>query len=752
MLIHVGPAGQVTYDETIAGNPGDRKFLGFGANYPNGGSPYFPSPPTAGGSCVQDGEGCVHCSGGFSINLYSIQGSVEGTVRKGGEPVAGATVVAEAADRASDVSCGSGLASATTDASGRYTFTSPTAGGNNWGLGLLGDGSAKGERKYFLRACSQAGESASHAVLITSNDLKPAHFDIEEPIRGPCPDPSVGKPVNALNGAVWFDQTDVTLPTATGPIAFTRSYASSLANEGVASSLGAGWTHSYGQALELLPSGALKIRRANGEVAYFRDPEADLTYAASFPPWETSWVVREGVGGGTTYTRHFREGGQETYDSAGTLVGLVTAAGNATALAHDASGRLSAIGSGARSLTLAYDSSSRLETLVGPDGVIAWYAYGAGNRLARVTYADGTGYAFTYDSGGRVLNVADLAGAVVETHAYDAQGRGITSEISDGKERLSLAFLPGKTEVTNALGQVTTYEWSYVAGVRRITRITGPCESCGGSGSEVREWTYDDEGRIVAHTSGAHTSSYGYHPSGHLAWERNALDQTTSYTYDAQGRLLTATRPDGGVTTYTHAPAGPLTVTEKVTATQSRVTTFTYDGQGRPTSVTDPTGKTTVMAYDDTSGDLVSVTDPLNHSTGFGYDSLGRRTTVTDALNHTTTTTYDARGRVTRITQADGTHTDFGYDAAGRRTSVTDPMDRTTSYAYDAYGRLRHVVDPNRGTTSYTWDEMSRLVALTDALGRSTAFEYDGQGRVLKTTYPGGAFETYTYDSAGRVA
>jgi len=62
--------------------------------------------------------------------------------------------------------------------------------------------------------------------------------------------------------------------------------------------------------------------------------------------------------------------------------------------------------------------------------------------------------------------------------------------------------LPGKTEVTNALGQVTTYEWSYVAGVRQVTRITGPCHSCGTGGGDVREWAYDDQGRIVAYTSG----------------------------------------------------------------------------------------------------------------------------------------------------------------------------------------------------------------------------------------------------------
>jgi len=56
LLIYAGPVGQVTYDRNFGGLEGDAKFLGYGANYPNGSSPYFHSPPTGGGSCVRDAE------------------------------------------------------------------------------------------------------------------------------------------------------------------------------------------------------------------------------------------------------------------------------------------------------------------------------------------------------------------------------------------------------------------------------------------------------------------------------------------------------------------------------------------------------------------------------------------------------------------------------------------------------------------------------------------------------------------------
>jgi YD repeat-containing protein len=232
-----------------------------------------------------------------------------------------------------------------------------------------------------------------------------------------------------------------------------------------------------------------------------------------------------------------------------------------------------------------------------------------------------------------------------------------------------------------------------------------------------------------------------------LLTETDALGRETSYTYDTEGRVLTVTAPDAGVTTRTYGPSGPLTITDPI----SRTTTLAYTAAGKVETITDPRSKTTTLDYD-AYGDLESVTDPLSHVTTFGYDAMGRRTTVTDALEHTTTTAYDSRGRVTRITNHDGTHTDFGYDLGGRRTGVTDPMGRKTSYLYDVYGRLERAVDPLGGTTRYGYDLMSNLVSLTDAKGNTTAFAFDEYRRVERVTYAGGALETFAYDDAGRLS
>jgi RHS repeat-associated protein len=571
---------------------------------------------------------------------------------------------------------------------------------------------------------------------------------------GSGPPPNVGEPINVVNGNVWFDQSDTFVQGIVG-IPFVRSYNSLNAVAGISGSLGKGWSHSFERKLIFPPATPkiIKLRGDDADVVYFEDADGNQLFEALVPATEESSLLKSGG----SYTRSFRRGGSEVYDLQGRLTSVVDPAGNTITLLRDGAGRLTGIADpGSRSLTLSYDSDGKLASLSGPQGGIASYSYAPSTGvLQRVDYADGSGYTFTYDSRGGVLSVMDATGRLLEEHTYDNDGRGLTSSLANGREKYTLVYdnVHSTIEVTDALGHETTYTWSGFGGIhRRLTSIVGPCVSCGGGGSQTQTFDYDNEGRLLSETDGlGHSTTYVYDSNGDRVSETNALNQTTTYTHDAQGRVLTRSGPDGSLTTYTYAPGGPLTITEKLSATQSRTTSITYNGQGKAGAITDPRSKTTTLAYN-SAGDLTSVTDPLNHATTFGYDSMGRRTTVTDALNHTTTTTYDSRGRVTRITSADQTKTDFGYDLGGRRTSVTDPMGRTTRYVYDSYGRLESVIDPLNGVTRYGYNLMSSLTSLTDAKGQTTSFQYDAYNRVSSVTSPGGGQETYTYNAAGRLA
>ncbi len=75
------------------------------------------------------------------------------------------------------------------------------------------------------------------------------------------------------------------------------------------------------------------------------------------------------------------------------------------------------------------------------------------------------------------------------------------------------------------------------------------------------------------------------------------------YTYDRYGQVLTATDPNGKVTTTTYYAAtdpdlGKRGNVQTITNPLGHVTTITaYDLNGRPLSITDPNGVVTTLAY-----------------------------------------------------------------------------------------------------------------------------------------------------------
>jgi RHS repeat-associated protein len=733
-------------------------------------SGYLWSDSSVTASCTADtpppNEVCGNCQGTFNIQLYGASGSVDGTV---------VTLPLRVGESAQASVCLYSPTSASrmcspTDVNGNFDFRVPTEPGhsNHWGVPIsrpMRGSTGAGAEDYIAFVDEPEGDKTTVTVRSSKRAtavLGRLRFYVMPPeMRCPArrspsarvPNTSVGRPVNVLTGNVWFDHTDAVLPAVGGTLSLTRSYNSRNAVANIGGGFGRGWTHTYETRLSLPEPGVIELRGSDGVPIYFSDADGDLTYVGSVPLSEESTIVQAGVSPNRTFTRRFPAGGSEVYSDGGTLLSATDASGNLTTFGRDSAGRLAVITSGARSLSLGYDSSSRIASLSGPVGPLALYSYDSNGFLQRVTYPDGSGYTFTYDAIGEVLSVIDLAGRVVETHTY-GNGRGLTaSHAGDDVEKLTLSYddTNHRTTVTDILGHVTTYDWKSIQGMRQVTKIVGACSGCGGSGSEVQEWTYDAKGQVIAYKDEAGVTTYTYDDRGNLltlaAPAVTPGERTTAFSYDAANRVLTVARPIG-TTTYTHGPNGPLTVTNPMTKTTAMV----YGGLGgRVSTVTDPRGKSTTISYN-SNGDLVSISDPLTHATTFGYDAMGRRTTVTDALGHTTTTTYDVVGRVARVTAHDGTHTDFGYDKSGARSSVTDPLGRVTRYGYDVYGRLERVVDAIGGATTYTYDKMSHVVSLKDAKGQTTAFEYDTTGRLKKTTHPGGLFETFTYDTAGRLS
>ena len=136
----------------------------------------------------------------------------------------------------------------------------------------------------------------------------------------------------------------------------------------------------------------------------------------------------------------------------------------------------------------------------------------------------------------------------------------------------------------------------------------------------------------------------------------------------------------------------------------------------------------------------------------YTFNSSGQLITITDPNDYSTTLTYTS-GTLTTVTDAAGQTLTFAYGENGLVSSVTDPMSRETTYAYDGNGNLTSVTDPDGNVTSFTYDDDHLLLTMTfpngqsggpDA-GDSVTNTYNDSGQVLTQTDQMGNETTYAY-------
>jgi RHS repeat-associated protein len=247
---------------------------------------------------------------------------------------------------------------------------------------------------------------------------------------------------------------------------------------------------------------------------------------------------------------------------------------------------------------------------------------------------------------------------------------------------------------------------------------------------------------------------YEYNSKGLKTRETDPLGRETVYEYDTNEIDLLRVKQKNGsydlLQSYTYnGQHQPLTVTDAA----GQTTTYTYNSAGQVlTMVTPPRGgltlaqRTTTYTYD-TNGYLQSVTGPLPGATqSFTYDGYGRVRTTTGSDGYTLTYEYDALDRVTKVTHLDGTFQETTYnrlDAEGQR----DRLGRWTRTFHDALRRVTAVRDPLGRTTTYEWCACGSLDKLIDANGNATRWERDVQGRTTREIRADGAAWDYTYES-----
>jgi RHS repeat-associated protein len=234
-----------------------------------------------------------------------------------------------------------------------------------------------------------------------------------------------------------------------------------------------------------------------------------------------------------------------------------------------------------------------------------------------------------------------------------------------------------------------------------------------------------------------------------------------SVTFNYQGNLLVSSIDIYKQTTnYTYTSAGALNalMTKKQLPLGNVPTTQVYDTSGRVVSQTDPNNHVTKIAYDGNGG--TTITDALGNVTRQENDSNGDLTRLTDPNGAALSITFDSSNRRTSFTDKLGNRTTYTYDQpSGKRASITDALGNTTSYFYASqtqggftFYNLSSISYPDGTSSRFIYDSNRNLLSLTARDGTTTAYAYDSNGRMTRLTGANGKVSTYTWNADSTMA
>ena len=662
-------------------------------------------------------------------------------------------------------------------------------------------------------------------LVLPALSAPPADFldSVAEPYA-----PRVG-PVDTYRGRLTYQVDDLTIQDAGKAITATRTYRSHAPGNG---DLGAGWQTSFSEGLSTDLDGVTSMTLGDGSSVPFAEDAAagyvpQRGVVADFASDEDGSVVT--TPNDTTYT----------FDPSGLLTEMLLGdPGHQVDIDRNAAGKLSRVtGVSGRYLDYTRDSShltriadatgrgvdfdyadDHLTTVTGAAAeTVETYEYGTDGRLTKVlTASDATKLALGYDPEGRVAwvqergsgradieydsangrRVVTFADDTVLDQYYDAYGRVVIERTRGGSARhvvydgfgRPIADIPGIPAVAMEgyapPAGATLYDFSGdpvvtvdPLGWATVTTFNGkhkPVKTTNPDGSTITRH-YGSQGRVdsVIDPKGE-TWTFTYADDGQVRVVTDPLGRTQEQTYETDGDLATSTDETGATTTYLHDALGR---TSQVTGPRSNTWQFAYTYWDQPKTMTTPAGGVYRSTFNDDRM-VLTVEDPLEKVTTYGYDTAGRVDSITVDSASTTAPVqvaqfeYDLLGRPKRLTDARGnfytrtytlegwpeTNTDpdgvtstIAYDPAGREWRVTDDLGAVAQTVHDRAGQVLKTQTPDGATETRTYDSMGNLATHTSGIGGKWTFEYNVFGQVTKRTDPATKVFTWAYDKVGRL-
>ena len=445
-----------------------------------------------------------------------------------------------------------------------------------------------------------------------------------------------------------------------------------------------------------------------------------------------------------------------------------------------------------------------------PDGSRVSRRYdSATRRLSEKVDERGIKTLYRYDGQGNRSQVIEAAGTpdeTVTTYRYDGLGRLVEElrpgggETPDARWQYRYDDKGNRTVVIDPLNYETTYTHDVMGNVLKLTNAlnkvwTSSYDAAGNLSSlktpvdQETQYRYDVLGqrtkvmlannteqfielnaaglpKSITDAANAQTR-FEYDSSQRLAAVIDPLGNRNERKYDARGRLLNQTDEANNRTQYQYDKE-QLSGIDYPTYSER----YQYDNRDQIKSETRAfaQGEETQSQTDQytylADGLLERRQDAASHSTGNGYDSLGRIISSSDAEGGITRFAYDKRGNLVQVTDPVGRITQFNYDARNVVIAEIKPGDATAPrterrYSYDAVGNLKQTITPDGRVSRYQYDDANRLIqsryfanvilADNNQAERTTSYSYTTLNR-LKSYEDEESKAIYEHDTLGRVS
>ncbi len=320
------------------------------------------------------------------------------------------------------------------------------------------------------------------------------------------------------------------------------------------------------------------------------------------------------------------------------------------------------------------------------DNKIEYYSNG---RLKQITYKNGSWIKYTYNDDSMNYTTLTSSGETTKIVYNDA-------------------FYP--VEYTDEYGTIT--EFTYDEHLRVLTKK---------SGTEITMYSYDSKGNIVSYITGdTENDIYLTYNSKNKVVRQQAGDDYTYYTYDDKGNnLIYATLKED----YT----GDIPALYNSDLNCFDTTTYTYDNSGRILSEVYSKGGSISYTYDNAGNVLTETVIDIDNNTtttAYTYDSFGNILTTSKGTENSLYI-YDEAGRILFYNENGDCHRTI-YDNDGR--IIQDIEDQDYDNSKDGLPTSKTYSDSNAGHRYVYDDETGNLTSETNRLGIQTNYEYYSTG------------------------